>query len=88
MKEEAFLKTYYNQLNIIKTDLFQSILNSVASERKLEEIRLNKRTLETTLFHYMKKNEIPKVEYLPSENMVFIPEILLSKTFIEGKSPR
>lgn len=73
---------------MIKTDLFQSILNSVLFERKLKEKRLNKRLLEDTLLYYLRNNEVPKVQYLASENIVFVPRILLSKTLIEDKSPK
>lgn len=76
-KKESFLKTYYNSLRIIKTNLFESVKNAISFDRKLEEKRLMNLVHEEPMMSYA-LNEIPYVRYSPSDNTIIIPRTLLT----------
>nr|XP_023011571.1 protein gone early [Leptinotarsa decemlineata] len=85
-KEEKYLKDYYLKLKILKSNLFDSVQNSVGFQKKLEERRLNKSPVEDSILSYVLA-EVPVVEYSPADNAVIIPRILLTEPFFEENYP-
>ncbi|KAG5881500.1 hypothetical protein JTB14_001644 [Gonioctena quinquepunctata] len=85
-KQEKYLKDYYPQLKILKSNLFESVQNGIQFQKKLEERRLNKAPVEDSFLGYALAEE-PKVEYSPSDNAVIIPWSLLTEPFFEKDYP-
>ncbi|CAH0547692.1 unnamed protein product [Brassicogethes aeneus] len=88
VKSEEYLKHYYLKLKIFKINFFESITNGVFFQKKLDEKKLISSPPEDIILENSSTEKMPRVIYLPAENVVIIPRILLSEPIFDPDYPK
>lgn len=79
-----YLKQYYRDFYVLKTDLFESYKNGIDFKRKLEERLVRKLPQFDRRLYYLTHN-LKTVSYSPEFNTIVVPRAALS-AFEEGYS--
>ncbi|XP_025829538.1 protein gone early-like isoform X2 [Agrilus planipennis] len=80
------LKQYYSKLIVIKTNLFENYRHGIEFLRKLEGQRLVNSEPENVLIDYALSQPL-STSYIPSENTIFVPRVVLTEPFFDTKYP-
>lgn len=85
-KTETFQKDYYTRLQILKANLFESYKYGIIFLKTLDEGRLSKNgALEYVINEAL--SDPFRVHYVPSNNTIIVPRVLLSAPYFEDQYP-
>ncbi|XP_065160757.1 protein gone early-like isoform X2 [Atheta coriaria] len=83
----TFVKTFYNRLNIIRSNLFENHKKAIVFAKKREEQLLRESSTEDYLMAAITRRPA-QVEYVPSGNVVVVPRVLLTAPYFESRYPK
>lgn len=87
VRSDSYLRNFYNKLNVLKANLFQSYKNGVFFLKKIQEKRLVSPQASDYITEKLISNPF-EVSYEASTNTIIVPRSVISVRFFENDYPK